>query len=75
MTQNETCCQDPKHWKHHQWHKHGNGGGGLYFFGFIGAAIYFISHAPTFLLLVLCFLKAFIWPVFLVYELFKLLLG
>ena len=39
--------------------------------GFIGAAIYFISHATGFWMGVLGFLKAIVWPVFLVYEAFK----
>ena len=55
---------------------HGNGGGeAVYGLGFIGAAIYFISTATTFWIGVLGFLKAIVWPVFMVYELFKLLLG
>ena len=43
-----------------------------YFLGFIGAAIYFISHATTFWLGVIGFLKAIIWPVYFVYNSFKL---
>jgi len=48
-------------------------GGGLYFFGFLGSAIYYIAHATGFWNGVLGFLKAIIWPVFLVYELMKFL--
>ena len=48
-------------------------GGGFYFLGFLGAAIYYISHATGFWNGVLGFLKAIIWPLFLVYELFKFL--
>ena len=47
---------------------HAAGGGAVYFFGFIGAAIYFIQHATTFWLGVLGFLKAIVWPVFVVYK-------
>lgn len=43
----------------------------IYGFGFIGAAIYFISGATTFWLGVLGFLKAIVWPAFVVYELLK----
>ena len=43
----------------------------VYGLGFIGAAIYFISQATTFWLGVLGFLKALVWPVFLVYEALK----
>ena len=53
-------------------HKHGCGGAG-YFLGFIGAAIYFIGKAATFWMGVLGFLKAIVWPAFLVYGLFKFL--
>jgi hypothetical protein len=42
----------------------------VYGLGLIGAAIYFISHAATFWLGVLGFLKAIVWPVFLVYQAF-----
>jgi hypothetical protein len=43
----------------------------VYSLGLIGAAIYFISTATSFWLGVLGFLKAIVWPVFLVYEAFK----
>lgn len=42
-----------------------------YGLGLIGAAIYFISSATGFWMGVLGFLKALVWPVFLVYEAFK----
>lgn len=45
----------------------------VYGLGLIGAAIYFISTATSFWLGVLGFLKAIVWPVFLVYEAFKTL--
>ena len=48
-------------------------GGGLYFMGFIGAAVYYISTATGFWNGVLGFLKAIVWPVFLVFELLKFL--
>jgi len=41
--------------------------------GFIGAAIYFISHATGFWMGVLGFFKAMVWPAFLVFEAFKFL--
>ena len=49
--------------------------GALYGLGFIGAAIYFISHATGFWVGVLGFLKALVWPVFLVYHAFQALIG
>jgi len=45
----------------------------IYVLGFVGAAIYFISDAAGFWLGVLGFFKAIVWPVFMVYEMFKYL--
>jgi len=45
--------------------------GAIYGMGLIGAAIYFISAATSFWIGVLGFLKAIVWPVFLVLEVFK----
>jgi hypothetical protein len=45
--------------------------GAVYGLGLIGAAIYFISTATGFWIGVLGFLKALVWPVFLVYEAFR----
>jgi len=47
--------------------------GAVYGLGFIGAAIYYISIATTFWVGVLGFLKAIVWPVFLVLEALKYL--
>ena len=47
--------------------------GGGYFLGFIGAVVYFLSNAPTFWDGVVGFLKALVWPAFLVYHLFTFL--
>jgi len=41
--------------------------------GFIGACIYYIGAATTFCLGVLGFLKALVWPAFLVFELLNYL--
>jgi hypothetical protein len=54
----------------HSSHAHN---GAVYFFGFIGAAIWFISNSTGFWLGLLGFLKAIVWPAFLVYEAFKYL--
>jgi hypothetical protein len=45
-------------------------GSAIYGLGFIGAAVYFISNATSFWIGVLGFLKAIVWPAFLVYEAF-----
>jgi hypothetical protein len=44
-------------------------GGGIYFLGFIGAAVYYIQNATGFWNGVVGFLKALVWPAFLVYKL------
>lgn len=54
-------------------HHRGGGGEAVYGLGFIGAAIYFIGQAATFGLGVLGFLKALVWPVFVVLALMKFL--
>ncbi|MDA8409079.1 MAG: hypothetical protein M0001_01655 [Treponema sp.] len=46
--------------------------GGAYGLAFIGAAIYFIGTASSFLMGVLGFFKALVWPAFLVYKLLEL---
>jgi hypothetical protein len=40
----------------------------IYGLGLIGAAIYYISHATSFWMGFVGFLKALVWPAFLVYE-------
>jgi hypothetical protein len=55
--------------------KNNSSGDAVYGLGFIGAVIFYISTATTFWIGVLGFLKAIVWPVFLVYELFKYLIG
>ena len=50
-------------------------GGAIYFFGLIGAAVYYIQTATSFWGGVLGILKAIVWPAFLVYELLKFLMG
>ncbi len=48
-------------------------GGAVYGLGFIGAAVYYISNAAGFWMGVLGFLKALVWPAFLVYNALKFL--
>ena len=43
--------------------------GFVYCVGFIGAAVYYISHATGFGMGVIGFLKAMVWPAFLVHGL------
>jgi hypothetical protein len=67
MTTEHDCNE--KKYVHHQ----DGTAGALYGLGFIGACIYFIGSATTFWLGVLGFLKAMVWPAFLVYEALKVL--
>jgi hypothetical protein len=54
--------EDKMKYKHH-------GCGGVYFLGFIGAAVYYIQQSTTFWQGVVGLLKALVWPAFLVYQL------
>jgi hypothetical protein len=46
-------------------------GGAFYFLGFLGALIYYLTTAPSFGEAVFGFLKALVWPAFLVYGALK----
>ena len=46
-----------------------NGGDAVYGLGFVGAAVYFIQHAPTFMVGLFGVLKAIVWPALIVYRL------
>ncbi len=48
--------------------------GAAYFMAFIGAAVFYIQQAATFGAGFIGFLKALVWPAFLVYELLKYIL-
>ena len=43
--------------------------GFIWILGVVGAAVYYISNATSFGMGVIGFLKAMVWPAFLVYEL------
>lgn len=53
-----------------KWHEKGHKGMFccFYLLTFIGAAIYYIQEADAFWIGVLGFLKAIVWPVFMMYE-------
>jgi len=55
--------------------KHSGSGiaGGVFFVAFIGAAVYFIQQATSFGTGLLGFLKALVWPAFLIYSLLEFL--
>ena len=50
-------------------------GNAVYGLGFIGAAVYYISTATGFLAGIVGFLKAIVWPAFLVYAALEKLAG
>lgn len=65
--ENTNCCSDKNK-------SNGNvAGGGIYGLAFLGALVYYIQHAQTFMQGFLGFLKALIWPAILVYKLLELL--
>jgi hypothetical protein len=50
-----------------------SGAGGIWFLGFIGALVYYIhTHSGTFWLVLLAFLKAAVWPSFVVFHILQL---
>lgn len=53
--------------------KAGNQGSVLYGMGFIGALVYFISHAMSFWAGVLGIIKAIFWPAFVIFKVLELL--
>jgi len=62
------CHQEKKRMKNHG----GSGmAGAAYFMAFIGAAVYYIQQATSFGVGVIGFLKALVWPAFLVYNLLQ----
>lgn len=73
----EDCCKEMRdRWHHHHHchcHRRGGAGGGLYFFGFLGAAFYFLQHAITSSDYVWGILKAIVWPALLIFKVFTML--
>lgn len=49
------------------------GGDAVYGLGLIGAAVYFIGQATSFWTGIIAFLKALVWPAFLIYKAFEFL--
>jgi hypothetical protein len=57
--------------KDRNWGGRGRSGNLAYILALIGAMVYFIQHAHGFWPVVLAILKAFVWPVFLVYDVLR----
>jgi hypothetical protein len=68
----EATSVDPKKEKCRRMNK-GGASEIVYCLGLIGAAIYYIQHAAGFWIGVLGVLKAIVWPVILIYNLFGFL--
>jgi len=73
----------PEFWK--DWGKKGkkgksmgcqnNGSGAFYFVGFVGALVYYMQAAVGFGAVVTGFLKAIVWPAYVVYKLLEIFYG
>ena len=64
---NSSCCSKRKGWQC------GASGGGVYGLALIGAAVYYIQHATTFVEGLIGLLKALVWPAILIYKLLEFL--
>ena len=53
--------------------KHNAGSGALYGIGMIGALIYYLEHATTFLMGLIGIVKAIFWPAVVVYKVLEML--
>lgn len=51
------------------------GNGAIYFFGFVGALIYFMQAADGFGAVITGFLKSLVWPAYVVYKLLESFYG
>jgi hypothetical protein len=51
----------------------GAAGGGVYGLAFVGALVYYIQHATTFMAGLIGFIKALVWPAILLYKLVEFL--
>jgi hypothetical protein len=71
----EECkdCKNWKGWRKMHYHGAGAGGGAVYGLGLIGAIVYYFQHASTGMDYVYGFLKAIVWPAFLIHKIFSLL--
>ena len=72
---NEKFEQGTKDWKcNMKGHMYCHGSGGaMYGLGFIGALVYYLTRATGLLAGFIGFLKALVWPAFLVYGVLKFL--
>lgn len=59
--------------KYYCGHHHHQAASGMWFLGFVGAAVYYLQNATTFPTGLLGLLKAIVWPAMLVYKLLAFL--
>jgi len=72
MTDNDDLCKQPIKESKKMRNNSGSGiAGAAYFMAFIGAAVYYIQQAASFGAGFIGFLKALVWPAFLIYELLQ----
>ncbi len=67
--------EDKENKKEKRWKKtvNVNHSSGIYGFGLIGAAVYYLQHASTFWIGVIGIIKAVFWPAIVVYKVFDML--
>ncbi len=58
---------------HKSFHHNHNRGGAVYFLGMVGALVYYLNSAPNFEAGLIGFLKALVWPAFLIHKVFTIL--
>ena len=65
------CCKEKINIKDCRHHKHCNNGGSnaIYGLGVIGALFYFLSHATSFLMVLIGIGKSIFWPAILMFKL------
>lgn len=71
MVKSETKDDCPKKWK--MVNRGGGGGGAFYGLGFLGALIYFLQNATSFVDVIFAIFKAIIWPALFTYRLLEFL--
>lgn len=54
-------------------HKTKQGGNAVYFFGMIGALVYYFKQAETFVQFLGAVFKGVVWPAFVIYDLLQYL--
>jgi hypothetical protein len=64
----ETRSSSPERAGRKRYSAGNSGGGAVYVLGFIGAAVYYLRNAETFMVGIVGLLKALVWPALAVYK-------